>query len=115
MGAISAVLLSLLNTGDHVIAQRCLYGGTYSLLSELTSRFGIQVSYISGADADEVRAVVRPTTRLLYLETISNPIVRVADVPGLMAAGQELGLIGVVDNSFASPMLCRPWNSALTS
>lgn len=108
MGAISAVLLSLLNTGDHVIAQRCLYGGTYSLLSELTSRFGIQVSYISGADADEVRAVVRPTTRLLYLETISNPIVRVADVPGLMAAGQELGLIGVVDNSFASPMLCRP-------
>ncbi len=108
MGAISAVLLSLLNTGDHVIAQRCLYGGTYSLLSELTSRFGIQVSYISGADADEVRAVVRPTTRLLYLETISNPTARVADLPGLMTAGRELGLIGVVDNSFASPMLCRP-------
>ncbi|MDQ0939271.1 PLP-dependent aspartate aminotransferase family protein [Streptomyces sp. V1I1] len=108
MGAISAVLLSLLSTGDHVIAQRCLYGGTYSLLSELSTRFGIDVTYVSGTDAEEVRAHVRPTTRLLYLETIANPTTRLADLPALLGAGRDAGLVTVVDNSFASPLLCRP-------
>lgn len=108
MGAISAVLLSHLRTGDHVIAQRCLYGGTYSLLSDLATRFGLEISYVSGSDADEVRAAARPTTRLLYLETIANPTTRVADLPALLAAAHELGLTSVVDNSFASPVLCRP-------
>lgn len=108
MGAISAVLMSLLSTGDHVIAQRCLYGGTYSLLSELTTRFGVDVTYVSGADAEEVRAHLRPTTRLLYLETIANPTTRLADLPALLAAGRDAGLVSVVDNSFASPVLCRP-------
>jgi cystathionine beta-lyase/cystathionine gamma-synthase len=108
MGAISAVLLSHLRTGDHVLAQRCLYGGTYSLLSDLAARFGIEVSYVSGNDAEEVRAAARPTSRLLYLETIANPTTRVADLPALLEAGRELGLVSVVDSSFASPALCRP-------
>lgn len=108
MGAISGVLLSLLSTGDHLIAQRCLYGGTYSVLAELTSRFGIEVTYVGGDDPDEVRQAVRGNTRLLYLETIANPTTRVADLPALLAVGRALGLLGVVDNSFASPVLCRP-------
>lgn len=108
MGAISAVLLSLLSAGDHLIAQRCLYGGTYSLLTELGTRFGIEVTYVSGTDAEEVRAAVRPTTALLYLETIANPTTRLADLPALLTAGRDAGLVSVVDNSFASPVLCRP-------
>ncbi|MDF9817139.1 cystathionine beta-lyase/cystathionine gamma-synthase [Streptomyces sp. SPB162] len=108
MGAISAVLLSALQTGDHVIAQRCLYGGTYSLLTDLSERFGIEVSFVSGRDADEVRELVRPTTRLLYLETIANPTTRIPDLPGVLAVGRKAGLLSVVDNSFASPLLCRP-------
>lgn len=108
MGAISAVLLSSVRAGDHVIAQRCLYGGTYSLLSDLAARFGIEVSYVSGRDAEEVRAAARPTSRLLYLETIANPTTRVADLPTVLEAGRDLGLVSVVDNSFASPVLCRP-------
>ncbi|MGI8902026.1 MAG: trans-sulfuration enzyme family protein [Nocardioides sp.] len=108
MGAISAVLLALLRTGDHIIVQRCLYGGTYSLLTDLSARFGIEVSYVSGTDADEVRAATRPETRALYLETIANPTTRVADLPALLEAGREADLIGVVDNSFATPVLCRP-------
>jgi cystathionine beta-lyase/cystathionine gamma-synthase len=108
MGAISAVLLSHLRAGDHVIAQRCLYGGTFSMLSELSARFGIEVSYLSSADPDEVRRLARSTTRLLWLESIANPTTQVIDLPAYLSVGRELGLIGVVDNSFASPVLCRP-------
>lgn len=108
MGAISAVLLSSMRAGEHVIAQRCLYGGTFSMLSEISARFGIEVSYLSSADPDEVRQLVRPTTRLLWLESIANPTTQVVDLPAYLSVGRELGLIGVVDNSFASPLLCRP-------
>jgi methionine-gamma-lyase len=108
MGAISAVLLSLLRPGDHVIAQRCLYGGTYSVLSDFAARYGIEVTSIDALRAEEVTAAVRPRTRLLYLETIANPMTQVADLPALLGAGRAAGLLGVVDNSLASPLLCRP-------
>jgi methionine-gamma-lyase len=108
MGAISAVLLALLKTGDHLIAQRCLYGGTYALLRDLTERWGIEVTLVSGDDPEEVRAALRPNTRVLYLETIANPTTQVANLPELLAVGREAGVTGVVDNTFASPLLCRP-------
>jgi methionine-gamma-lyase len=108
MGAINAVLLALLRPGDHVIAQRCLYGGTYSVLSGLAARYGIGVSYIAGEDPAEVTAAARPETRLLFLETIANPTVAVSDLPRLLAAGRAAGLTCVVDNTFATPVLCRP-------
>ncbi|MFF5975103.1 trans-sulfuration enzyme family protein [Streptomyces sp. NPDC012769] len=108
MGAINSVLLGLLSTGGHVIAQRCLYGGTYALLTDLAARWGVEVTYVSGTDADEVRAALRPETRLLHLETIANPTTRVSDLPALIAAAHEAGVPSVVDNTFASPLLCRP-------
>ncbi|MEU2391371.1 aminotransferase class I/II-fold pyridoxal phosphate-dependent enzyme [Streptomyces sp. NPDC007369] len=108
MGAINGVLLALLAGGAHVVAQRCLYGGTYALLADLTARWGVQVTYVSGTDPDEVRAALRPETRLLYLETIANPTTRVADLPALIGAAREAGVPAVVDNTFASPLLCRP-------
>jgi methionine-gamma-lyase len=108
MGAINCVLLALLRPGDHVIAQRCLYGGTFSVFAGLAARHGIDVTYISGADAAEVTAAARPGTRLLYLETIANPTIAVADLPALIAAGHAAGLTCVVDNTFATPVLCRP-------
>ncbi|WP_441249377.1 trans-sulfuration enzyme family protein [Kitasatospora sp. McL0602] len=108
MGAISSVLLSLLRPGDHVIAQRCLYGGTYAILTDLAERFGIEVTYIAAEDPAEVTAALRPRSRLLYLETIANPMTQVSDLPALFAAGRAAGLLGVVDNSLASPLLCRP-------
>jgi methionine-gamma-lyase len=108
MGAINAVLLGLLSSGDHVIAQRCLYGGTYASLCDLAERWGVEVTFVSGDDAAEVREALRPNTRLLYLETIANPTTQVVDLPALIAevAGREI--ISVVDNTFASPLLCRP-------
>jgi cystathionine beta-lyase/cystathionine gamma-synthase len=108
MGAINAVLLSLLRPGDHVIAQRCLYGGTYSVLTRLASDYGIEVSYISGQDTAELAAAVRPRSRLLYLETIANPTVAVADLAALIPEARAAGLTCVVDNTFATPVLCQP-------
>lgn len=108
MGAINGVLLGLLATGGHVVAQRCLYGGTYALLADLTARWGVDVTYVSGSDPDEVRAALRPETRLLYLETIANPTTRVSDLPALIAVAREAGVPSAVDNTFASPLLCRP-------
>lgn len=108
MGAVNAVLLSQLRAGDHVIAQQCLYGGTFAVFADLAARYGIDVSYISGRDPAEVGAALRPRSRLLYLETIANPTAAVSDLPGLLAAARAAGLTSVVDNTFATPMLCRP-------
>ncbi|HEY3979837.1 MAG TPA: aminotransferase class I/II-fold pyridoxal phosphate-dependent enzyme [Streptosporangiaceae bacterium] len=108
MGAVNAVLLSQLRSGDHVIAQQCLYGGTFAVFADLAARYGIEVSYISGRDPAELGAALRPRSRLLYLETIANPTAAVSDLPGLLAAAREAGLTSVVDNTFATPMLCRP-------
>ncbi|WP_067488358.1 trans-sulfuration enzyme family protein [Actinomadura hibisca] len=108
MGAVSGVLLALLQSGDHVVAQRCLYGGTMSLLGDLTERWGVTVDHVSGNDPEEVRAALRPETRLLILETIANPTTQVADLPALAAVAREAGVTVLVDNTFATPLLCRP-------
>ena len=104
----NAVLLALLRPGDHVIAQRCLYGGTFSVFTGLAARYGIDVSYITGRDPAELTASLRPESRLLFLETIANPTVAVSDQPALLEAGRAAGLACVVDNTFATPVLCRP-------
>ncbi|WP_329092627.1 MULTISPECIES: trans-sulfuration enzyme family protein [unclassified Streptosporangium] len=108
MGAINSVLLGLLEPGDHLIAQKPLYGGTASMINDLAGRFRIEVSYVPEDDPAALRAAVRPETKLVYLETIANPVTQVADLPGMCAAAREAGLISVVDNTFASPILCRP-------
>ncbi|MDP4506115.1 trans-sulfuration enzyme family protein [Nonomuraea turcica] len=109
MGAINTVLLGLLQPGDHLIAQRSLYGGTAAMLNELVGRFGITVTYVPENDPAALRAAVRPETRLVYLETISNPMTLVADLPGMCGVARELGIPSVVDNTFATAMLCRPF------
>ncbi|MGA5765671.1 trans-sulfuration enzyme family protein [Nonomuraea bangladeshensis] len=108
MGAINTVLLGLLRPGDHLIAQQALYGGTSAMLAELAGRFGIEVTYVPENDPAALRAARRPETKVVYLETISNPTALIADLPGMCAAARELGLLSVVDNTFATPMLCRP-------
>ncbi|WP_330258007.1 aminotransferase class I/II-fold pyridoxal phosphate-dependent enzyme [Streptomyces murinus] len=108
MGAISGVLLALLRPGDHVIAGRCLYGGTYSVLTDLALRHGVDVDHISGDDPAEFAQLVRPRTRLLHLETIANPTGQVPDLAGLLAEAGRHGVLSMVDNSLASPVLCRP-------
>src|SRR4029453_15123025 len=108
MGAIATVLLSLAGAGDHVVAQRDLYGGSYSLLAHTAPRFGIEVSFVDAGHLAAVRAALRPATRAIYAETIANPTMTVADLPALAEVGAEHDLPLVVDNAVASPYLCRP-------
>ncbi|MEO3829529.1 aminotransferase class I/II-fold pyridoxal phosphate-dependent enzyme [Actinomadura sp. B10D3] len=107
MGAVNAVLMGLLRAGDHVIAQTALYGGTYALLQDLSARWGVDVTFIPGDDPAEVREALRPTTRLLYLETVANPTTHVTDLPAFTEAVRGTGVLTVVDNTFV-PLLCRP-------
>ncbi|MEV5823963.1 aminotransferase class I/II-fold pyridoxal phosphate-dependent enzyme [Spirillospora sp. NPDC052242] len=107
MGAINAVLTGLLRSGDHVVAQASLYGGTHALLADLADRWGVEVTRIGGDDPAEVRDALRPNTRVLYLETISNPTTHVTDVPALAAALAGTDVLTVVDNTF-SPLLFAP-------
>ncbi len=107
MGAISSVFLALCSSGDRVVATRQLYGNTYSLLQERLPRYGITATFCDHDDHTAIAAALRGA-KLLYCETIGNPKVQVADLPHLAALASEAGIPLVVDNTFASPALCRP-------
>jgi cystathionine beta-lyase/cystathionine gamma-synthase len=106
MAAISTALLTFLSAGDHVVAQSSLYGGTHSLLAHLLPRLGVTVT--RAATVEDAAAAMRPETKVVYAETIANPTLRVADLPGLAAVAHEGGAVLVVDSTFASPVVCRP-------
>lgn len=106
MGAVSSILLGYLKSGDHVVASRVLYGRTYQLLNDLQRAFGINVTFADGNDVDDMRRALQPTTKLCLIESISNPLVEVVDLPGIVAAMGEVPV--VVDNTFATPCLLRP-------
>lgn len=106
MAAMSATLLGLVKTGDHIVAARVLYGRTGQLLNQLQSQFGVGVTFVDALDPVAVRAAVTPQTKLAIVESISNPLMEVADIPALV---EELGEIPLlVDSTFATPILQRP-------
>ena len=115
MAAISTTLLSLLSAGDHMVAQTQVYGGTYSILARLLPRLGVEVTMVDGADVDSVAAAMRPTTKVLYTETVANPALMVADLPALAEVAHGVGAVLVVDSTLASPVVCRPleWGADL--
>ncbi len=107
MAAISAVFLSLCSSGDRIAAARQLYGGSYSLLTHMLPRYGITTTFADVSDLEAVAAAC-DGAKLLYCETIGNPVVTVADLPSLAAIAEAAGIPLIVDNTFASPILCRP-------
>lgn len=107
MAAISTVFLALCRSGDRIVAARQLYGNTYSILSQRLPQYGIETTFADVADHDSIRAAV-DGARLLYCETIGNPVVEVADIDALGTIAEGAGIPLVVDNTFASPILCRP-------
>ena len=107
MGAITAVLLQLCGTGDHVVSSRTIYGGTFAFLKNFAPRLGIQTSFVDITKLDIVEAAILPSTRVLYCETVSNPLLEVADIAGLAAIAKRYGLQLVVDNTF-SPLSVSP-------
>ncbi|KAL6765655.1 cystathionine beta-lyase MetC [Haematococcus lacustris] len=109
MAAISSVLLTFLGSGDHLLVQPSLYGGTSALLQSLMPHVGVQVDALDLQGGPQAwRAQLRPNTKMMYLETISNPTCEVPDLTALLAFAQEHGLLSCIDNTFASPANFRP-------
>lgn len=108
MAAISALLLGNLNAGDHIIADQNAYGGTFALLTADLPRLGLEVSFVDASNPEAVKAAVRPNSKWLHLESLSNPTLRVADLQSLIALGHQHNLKVCVDNTFASPALLSP-------
>lgn len=115
MAAVSAVLLGLLDQGDHLICNTCLYGCTHSLVSEQLPRFGIEVTAVDFSDIEAIRAAIRPNTRMLLLETPVNPHLAVYDLAAVATLARAHQLISVVDNTFMTPLLQQPKTGASTS
>ena len=107
MSAISCAILQLCGQGDEVVSSRTIYGGTYALFKNFLPRFGITVRFVDTTSLDAVRAAMTPKTRVIYTETVNNPLLQVADVPALAALADERGARLVVDNTF-SPMIVSP-------
>ncbi len=107
MGAISSTLLELCSAGDEIVSGRTIYGGTYALLANLLPRFGITTRFIDLTDEAAVRAAVTKKTRVIYSESVSNPLLDVADIGMLSRVAKEGGATLVVDNTF-SPLILSP-------
>lgn len=104
-----ATILELLQPGDHIIAMDDLYGGTYRLMERVRKRSaGLQISFVDMCDLEKVQAAIQPNTRMLWVETPTNPMLKLADLKKLAALAQKNNLISVADNTFATPILQRP-------
>lgn len=108
MAAVSSLLLSQLKQGDHLVATRDLYGGTHELLALLPPRWGIDVTLIPSNETRSLDRAIRPTTRLVYTETPTNPLLAVVDLEAVAAISRRHGVPCAVDSTFASPMNQRP-------
>ena len=109
MAAQMCALLTLARNGDHLVASRTLYGGTYSQFAVTFAQFGIDTTFVDAADPDNFRHAIRPNTKALYVETIGNPQLDVAELAPIAAIAHDAGVPLVVDNTLASPFLCRPF------
>ena len=107
MGAITAVLMQLCGTGDHVVSSRTIYGGTYAFLKNFAPKLNIQTSFVDITKLEVVEASITPQTKVLYCESVSNPLLEVADIKGLAALAKKYNLQLVVDNTF-SPLSISP-------
>jgi cystathionine gamma-lyase len=107
MAAIHNVL-SILRKGDHVVSTRDLYGGAWRIFTKFFAKFGLEFTFVDAADLSAIGAAIRPETRLLWLETPSNPMLRVTDIAACAALGRAAGVLTVVDNTFATPVLQQP-------
>jgi methionine-gamma-lyase len=107
MSAISCVLLQLCNSGDEIISSRTIYGGTYALLKNFLPKLGINTHFVDITNLAEVKSKINPKTKVLYFESISNPLLEVADIPALKKIADEHNLKIVVDNTF-SPLILSP-------
>ncbi len=108
MGAITTTLLQLCNAGDHIISSVTTYGGTYAFLKNYLPKFNIDVTFVNASDLKSVEAAIRPNTKLIYTESMTNPLLRISDIPALSKISKKHDVKLVIDNTF-TPMIVSPF------
>lgn len=106
--ALHLAVATLMGAGGHIVASKSIYGGSYNAMRHTLPRFGIETTFVDPRDPGAFRAALRPETRLLFGETLGNPGLEVLDIPAVSEAAHEAGLPLMIDNTFATPRLCRP-------
>jgi len=107
MGAITSALLQLLKAGDHIITSVTTYGGTYAFLKNWVTKYGIEVTFVNISNLEDVEKAVKPNTKVIYTETMTNPMLQISDIPTLSKIAKKAGAKLVVDNTF-TPMIFSP-------
>jgi cystathionine beta-lyase len=107
IAAISSTL-GIFSTGDHIIAAEDIYGGSYRILNTFYKRWGLEMTPVDGSKPEEIRRAIKPNTKAVFLETPSNPLLKICDLKACIAIAREAGLLVIVDNTFMTPCLQRP-------
>jgi methionine-gamma-lyase len=110
MGAVNTIYMGLLKQGDHMVSTAAVYGPSRVVMEKQYSRFGIESSFVDTSDVENIRKAIRPNTRLIFIETPSNPTMDITDLKAVAELANEYGLITVADNTFCSPYLQKPLN-----
>ncbi len=108
MAAITTTLLTVLSAGDHLLAQDCLYGGTHDFLTQDLHSFGMTFDFLDGDDPSDWQRQVKPNTKAIYVESMTNPTLQVTDLAAVAGFAKSHGLVSIIDNTFASPVNYRP-------
>src|SRR5260370_5962796 len=108
MAVISTCLLTFLGKGDQLVAQDCVYGGTHDFVTRDIKEFGISYDFIDGNNPESWKRNLKPTTKVIYVETISNPLMQVPDLEAVVSFAKNHALVSMIDNTFASPVNFRP-------
>jgi methionine-gamma-lyase len=108
MGAVSTVYMALLSKGDHIVSSDAVYGPSRGLMEDHFSRFGVESTYVDTSDIESIRKAIKKNTKILYIETPSNPTISITDLKACSELAKQHGLLLVVDNTFSSPYLQRP-------
>ncbi len=108
MAAVSTIYMAFLKAGDHIVSTDAVYGPSRGIMESYFKKFGVESTYVNTADLAAVRAAIRPNTRMLFIETPTNPTMVISDLKACCAIAHEHGLVAVVDNTFSSPCLQRP-------
>ena len=106
--ALHLAVITLMDAGSHIVSSQSIYGGSHNLFMHTLPRFGIETSFVDPRDPEAFRRAIRPNTRLVFAETLGNPGLEVLDIPAVSKVAHEAGLPLMIDNTFATPYLCRP-------
>jgi len=110
MAAISAALFAFLKKGDHIIIQQVIYGGTFNFIANEFDKFGIEYSFTESDKIEDFNPLIRPNTKVIYIETPSNPLLGITDIQAIAALSKQHQIITMIDNTFASPINQNPFD-----